>query len=106
MRPDALLFEPRGLVGLLVEIKFRHGLEAYWQLAAYLDALRALMPSWRFVPLIVCRWFSAHDPVPVAHRLEPEPQRLLYEPERARGLVSVHICSAPRSSFGSDRSIR
>lgn len=100
LSPDALVFHPPTNSFLLVEIKFRHNPEAYRQLRqVYLPALSAALPSWRAVPLIICRWHSVHDPMPERYRLEGSPEDLLKEPGRARGLISVHICSVPKTSY-------
>lgn len=96
--PDAILLWPPALSLLLVEIKYRHCAEAYHQLRGlYGPALGAALPSWRVVPLIICRWHSAHEPLPERYRLEASPISLLRDPSRAKGAVSVHICSSPKS---------
>ncbi len=85
---DGLYFDfERGRV-FLFEVKYKHTIEAYFQLLdKYIPLLRKFLdsPNWAFVPVEICYWFDKSTAFPVQVKLRPEP--LLAEPSE----FSVHI---------------
>ena len=70
-QPDAILaLDPRRTL-LIVEVKYSHTSDAYWQLEnVYLPVLRTFLgaSSWSLATVEICKWFDAtiQFPCPVA----------------------------------------
>lgn len=74
---------------LIVEIKFQHMPEAWWQLRQlYEPVLKAGFPSHEFVLLEICRTFDPHTPF-------PEPPHLLESPSQFCSLLPGPIYVLP-----------
>lgn len=85
-QPDGLIFDLTAGTIILVEIKYQHTTDAWWQLRRlYEPVLRALFPAqlWTFHTLEVVKWY---DP----EVLWPEPTRLLSNPIDAAKLPDGH----------------
>jgi hypothetical protein len=87
-QPDGLLFQPRHQLITILEIKYQHTPDAWWQLKTlYYPILAVAFPPnlWRFAFCEVVKW---HDPAvafPEPYRLTPSPAAL------SPGAFGVHI---------------
>lgn len=91
-QPDGLLFleDPRRIA--LLEVKYQHTPDAYWQLEHYYLPLMRLFFARTQVPIVtveICKWY---DPATQF----PRPVRLLESLQLARdGSFNVHILNRP-----------
>lgn len=86
-QPDALLFDfNRGII-TLIEVKYQHTIDAYWQLMRYLAITQYLFGSdeWQYSLCEVVKWYDAAVSFPVS-------VQLLDSLERSKpGAYHVHI---------------
>jgi hypothetical protein len=88
---DGLLFDvDRGLI-TLVECKYQHTSDAWWQLKMlYLPVLRTIFPGWEFATVEVVKWYDPATKI-------PEPVFLLPDVGAAQpGKFNVHIWNPRR----------
>ena len=88
-QPDGLLFDIRQGLIIIVEIKYNHTSDAWWQLwELYLPVVRKMFPEklWRIQTLEIVKWYDAVIPWPIGIRLAEEPHSL-----PRTDLTCVHI---------------
>lgn len=90
-QPDGLILDATGGNLTIVEIKYQHTSDSWWQMRKlYEPVLELIFPRhlWRYSTLELVKWY---DPV-IAY---PEPIRLLAKPTEARNLplntTGIHI---------------
>jgi hypothetical protein len=85
-QPDGLLLDIWGGRIIVVEVKYQHTSNAWWQLRQlYLPVLRRLFGEYVLHPLEICKWYDPAQPF-------PEPVSLLPDPAKPNGLTfGVHI---------------
>lgn len=92
-QPDGLLIQPRRGTVTIVEIKYNHCAESYFQLVdKYLPLVEALFPKhlWE-VPLVeVVKWYDRDTSYPTDIRLRRDID------ECRAGEIGVHICRPDR----------
>ena len=65
--PDGLLFDFDRRLVLLLEIKYTHGADAWWQLHKfYLPIVQEALPSHRIIPVEICRTYDPAVRLPKA----------------------------------------
>lgn len=67
-QPDGLLLFPEEMVLLIVEVKYSHTPDAFWQLEhLYVPVLRAFMrdSGWRIATCEIVKWFDPSTRFPV-----------------------------------------
>lgn len=72
---DGLLFQPKQFKLLIVEVKYKHTPDAYWQIEnKYLPVCRWLFKDWEISTLEIVKWFdpSTQFPAPITLRKEIE----------------------------------
>ena len=69
-QPDGLRFDFNSGKLLVLEIKFRHCLEAYRQLRRYQKVCQLLFPEWEVCAVEVVRWYEPGVAWPRGGRLE------------------------------------
>jgi hypothetical protein len=91
-QPDGLLFLPDPLRVVVVEVKYQHTPDAYWQVERYYLPLLKLFfarSGRQLVALEICKWF---DPATAF----PCPVRPVERVDAARGgAFNVHILNRP-----------
>lgn len=83
---DGLLFQPKQFKLLIIEIKYKHTPDAYWQIEnKYLPVCRWLFRDWEISTLEIVKWYdpSTQFPAPVSLRKDIE--------DCAPGEFGVHI---------------
>lgn len=74
-QPDGLLFDIQRGVIAIVEIKYQHTTDAWWQLRRlYEPVLSALFPPslWRFTVVEIVKWYDPQVPWPEPIRMLPQ----------------------------------
>ena len=67
---DGLLFTPRQQKVLIVEVKYKHTPDAYFQLEnKYVPVIQRLFPGWTISTCEVVKWYDPSTQFPVAVRL-------------------------------------
>jgi hypothetical protein len=86
-QPDALILQPRDGLLTIVEVKYQHTPDAWWQLRElYLPVVSlAFGPDWRIAMLEVVKWYDPHVSFPETPLLTPDPLR------PPHGRIGVHI---------------
>jgi len=90
-QPDGLLIDTRGGKIIIVEVKYQHTTDAWWQMRRlYLPILEAIFPTalWDYKMLEVVKWFDGTVGWPEPVRLLAHPLDALTIPGNATG---VHI---------------
>ncbi|HYE38144.1 hypothetical protein [Methylocaldum sp.] len=90
-QPDGLLFDLKGGKIIIVEVKYQHTTDAWWQLRKlYLPILQHIFPAnlWEFKMLEIVKWFDGMVPWPEPTRLLAHPLDALTIPGKCTG---VHI---------------
>jgi hypothetical protein len=85
-QPDGLLIDVQQGLVTIVEVKYQHTSDAWWQLEMlYKPVLRAMFPRdlWQFRCVEVVKWFDPAVAFPVPARLSESPAGV--------GDLSVHI---------------
>lgn len=74
---DGIVFQPESRSVLLLEMKWRHCAEAYFQCEyKYGPILQMLFPDWTLTMCEVVHWFDTTIPFPTEVTLTPEPLNL------------------------------
>lgn len=86
-QPDGLILDEAAGLLTIVEVKYQHTADAWWQLRElYLPVVSlAYGPDWRIAMLEVVRWYDPHTSFPETPLLTPDP---LSPPH---GRIGVHI---------------
>jgi hypothetical protein len=87
-QPDGLLIDPIGGYITVVEIKYQHTVEAYWQtLGKYVPILSKIFPTalWKFKVVEVVKWYDPFVKFPAEVKLRSAVHRVL------TGEFAVHI---------------
>ena len=88
-QPDGIHFDPEAGRITVVEVKYSHTLDAYFQLQEkYLPVLQHMFPAskgWEFCALEVVRWFDPLVKFPHGFQLAKNPRAL------KPGVIGVHI---------------
>lgn len=88
-QPDGLLLDPFTGRAIILEVKYQHTADAWWQLThLYLPVLAALLPGWKFPLVEICKWYDPATSFPVAPRMLADPL------EAREDLLGVHILRA------------
>ena len=70
---DGLLFTPEQFRLLIVEVKYKHTPDAYWQLEdKYVPVLRRMFPNWEIATVEIVKWFDPSTPFPTAPALKKD----------------------------------
>lgn len=57
---DGLLFTPKQQKVLIVEVKYKHTIDAYWQLEdKYVPVIRRLLPGWEISTVEIVKWYDS-----------------------------------------------
>lgn len=92
-QPDGFLLDTARRRCTLVEIKYRHTADAWWQLwRLYLPVIRVLLPEYSYACLEICKWFDPQTAFPEALALAPEPTAL-----PSGEITAVHIWNPQRA---------
>lgn len=102
-QPDALYFDLRASRVTIVEVKYQHTADAYWQLMdLYLPVVEAwLSPApgpWQIDLLEVVKWYDPHTPFPAEVTLCANPAR------PSMSAFNVHIWNPKRPAGGKGQS--
>lgn len=64
---DGLLFTPKQQKVLIVEVKYKHTPDAYWQIEdKYLPVLRWLFPDWEVSTVEIVKWYDPSTQFPTS----------------------------------------
>ncbi len=70
---DGLLFLPKQYKILIVECKYKHTVDAYWQLEnKYVPVLKRIFPQWEIHTLEIVKWYDPSTAFPVAVSLRKD----------------------------------
>jgi hypothetical protein len=78
-QPDGILLCPTRGVLTIIEVKYQHTSDAWWQVVRlYLPVLQALFPPklWSYRMCELVKWYDPATAFPQAIRLTPDPSRL------------------------------
>lgn len=92
-QPDGLLIQPRQGIVTIVEIKYNHCAESYFQLVdKYLPLVRELFGSdlWQFPLVTVVKWYDRDTSYPASIRLRESIDKC------STTEIGVHICRPDR----------
>lgn len=100
-QPDALLFDVRRNLLIVIEFKYQHTSDAYWQVMdLYIPVLESWLAEapvpWDIRPLEVVKWYDPQTHFPVDPVLCPEPSRV------PQGAFGVHIWNPKRGRANAD----
>ena len=71
---DGLLFRYRQQRVLIIEVKYKHTVDAYWQLEQkYVPVVSWLFRNWEISTCEVVKWYDAATPFPTEVSLKKEP---------------------------------
>lgn len=63
---DGLLFSYKERKVLVIEIKYKHTIDAYWQLEnKYVPVMKHLFKDWEITTCEIVKWFDPSTPFPV-----------------------------------------
>lgn len=70
---DGLLFRPKQQKVLIIEVKYKHTPDAYWQLEEkYVPVVRKLFPEWEISTLEIVKWYDPSTSFPVEVSLKKD----------------------------------
>ena len=73
-QPDGLLLDPWEGRAIVVEVKYQHTSDAWWQLRKlYLPVLEMMLPEYEFFPLEICKWYDPAVSFPEEVAMTPVP---------------------------------
>ena len=85
-QPDGLLLDPWEGRIVLLEVKYQHTADAWWQLTQlYSPVLQKLLPQWDICKVEVVKWFDPATSFPEKPLLLPDPV------DAGRDGIHVHI---------------
>ena len=85
-QPDGILLDPWTGRLVLLEVKYQHTADAWWQLMQlYAPVVARLLPAWEIHPVEVCKWYDPALSFPVRPLMLPALE------EARRDALGVHI---------------
>lgn len=86
-QPDGLLIDVLAGVITILEMKYQHTAQAYWQLhGLYLPVVKRVFgPSWTYKLCEVTKWYDPAIPFPTPISMQPDVKKC------KAGIVNVHI---------------
>jgi hypothetical protein len=66
-----LLFQPKQQKVLIIEVKYKHTVDAYWQLEdKYVPVMRSIFRDWEISTLEIVKWYDPSTSFPVEVKLQ------------------------------------
>lgn len=91
-QPDALILNSSRSKGTVVEVKYRHTADAWFQIwRLYVPVLEILLPGFRWEGLEICKWYDPATLFPEAVALTRSPLEI-----PRPGITAVHIWNPAR----------